>query len=375
MDQHVEVFTSIDEISDEFLLKWRELESNSLSPNLYLSPDFIIPSLLHLSPDIDFIIIGIYDISTDNTLIGLSVFEIIKPSIKYPFCYLTTYQSCHSFLGGILLHKVDYIECIITLFNYIYSSTKYNAVEFRNFYLSDKYFNTINEAINKSSFNWHEFYQIERLILYPEKCTADYINNTINKKYYKNLKRKRRSLIKVGDLTFRTVYGRDIGKVNIDNFLYLESSGWKGINKTALNSTNEAKVFFHQLIEGFIENNAVFFTEIYIDDRCIATTCNFSIQNVGFAFKSAYDEEFRKYSPGIINEMYIIENAQSILHDINYVDSGAMPGSYLAKLWKDSYSLKSGMFALNKSTNIYLILYINVKTIMTGLFNRYVRRI
>jgi len=374
MDQNVEVFTSVDQINDEFLLKWRELETNSLSPNLYLSPDFIIPSLLHLSPNIDFIIIGIFNLSTDKSLIGLSIFEIIDPSLKYPFGYLSTYQSCHSFLGGILLHKDHYIEYMIALLIYINTKTKYNAVEFRDFYLSNKYFNIINEAINELSFNWHEFYQKERLILCPEKCTSDYINNTINKKYYKNIKRKRRSLNKIGNLSFRSVSGREISKVTIDNFLSLESSGWKGTSKTALNSTYDARLFFHQLIDGFIENNSVFFTEIYVDDRCIAATCNFLIQDVGFAFKSAYDENFRKYSPGIINEIYIIENAQSILHDIRYVDSGAMPGSYLDKLWKDSYYLKSGMFTLNKRTSLYLILYKTVKTIITRLSNIYVHR-
>ena len=373
MDQYIEVFTSIDEISDEFLLKWRELESNSLSPNLYLSPDFIIPSLLNLSPNINFIIIGIYDLSTGNTLIGLSVFEIVKPSIKYPFTYLTTYQSCHSFLGGVLLHKIYYEEYITTLFSYIHTETKYNVVEFRDFYLDEKYLNIINEAINTFSFNWHECYQVERLILYPEKCTSDYIDNTINKKLYKNLKRKQRSLKKIGNLEFRTVASCDIDKVNIENFLCLESSGWKGVNKTALNSSHESRLFFYHLIEGFRDNNSVFFTEMYLDDKCIATTCNFSIHNVGFAFKSAYDEEFKKYSPGMLNEVYIIENAQSILHGIKYVDSGTMPGSYLAKLWKDTYFLKSGMFTLNKRTNLYLILYKYIKILMTSLF-RYVRK-
>ena len=76
----------------------------------------------------------------------------------------------------------------------------------------------------------------------------------------------------------------------------------------------------------------------------IASTSNFSSGRSGFAFKLGWDPQFATYSPGLLNELELIRAAPSIWNELDLVDSGAAPGSFMENIWLARRTLISGMF-------------------------------
>ncbi len=362
MSISVKIYYSIDDLDQAFIRRWRMLGKHALSPNAYLTPEFIIPAQKLLTPNIDIVIISIEKkIINEVILIGLGVFQIVQPSFKIPFKYLTTYRSTHSFLGGILLHE-HHGFAMEEMLNYIKSLNKWSGVQFSEFKKTNEIVN-INHNLLNNDIHWFEFNDVFRAILYPKNSGLLYLDNKLNKKYLKNLRRKKRNLKKLGDLSWNIVYKKNITNETINEFLTLENSGWKGDSGTSLLSNVDSSNFFKKIVIEFKDNNDIFFTEIKLNNKTIASTCNFVSGNVGFAFKLAWNEDYSKYSIGILNEIELIINAPDSFSHLSYIDGSNMPGSFLEKLWINHVTLVTGMYSLSRLSCVYLNFLYLIKSI------------
>ncbi len=368
MSSDAKVYYSINSIDQDLISRWRVLAHDAISANAYLTPEFVIPADKLLTTDSDLVIIIVEEqILNETKLIALGVFQVIQPTLKLPFTYLTTYRSTHSFLGGILAHK-KFPFAIKDMLKYIKSLNKWAGVQFSEFQKTNE-INQCNLSLKNDNIFWFKFNQYQRVILYPSKSGLSYLENNLNKKYLKNLRRKKRNLEKIGEFSWRIVFADELNDQTIKNFLELEHSGWKGKMGTSLLSDSNSCLFFEQLVNGFKENNNVFFTEIRLNDITIASTCNFVSGNVGFAFKLAWNEEYAKYSIGNLNEIELIKNAPNLLNFLSYVDGSNMPGSFLEKLWVNNVTLVTGIYSLNFVFYIFLKISCKIKSIKNIVFS------
>jgi CelD/BcsL family acetyltransferase involved in cellulose biosynthesis len=95
------------------------------------------------------------------------------------------------------------------------------------------------------------------------------------------------------------------------------------------------------MISGFASEGRALFTELTFDGRAIASTCNFTAGNVGFAFKIGWDPEFKAFSPGLLNEVEFMRRAGTEFPDLTYFDSGASADSFINNLWLERQNLPS----------------------------------
>jgi CelD/BcsL family acetyltransferase involved in cellulose biosynthesis len=99
------------------------------------------------------------------------------------------------------------------------------------------------------------------------------------------------------------------------------------------------------MIAGFRAAGGVFFTELLLDGQVIASTCNLISGNSAFAFKLGWDPAYAKYAPGLLNELFLLQNVQAKFSHLDFFDSGAVEGSFIDALWCDKRVLVSGVFA------------------------------
>jgi len=350
----VEVYYSIDDLDQDLISQWRSLESNALNPNAYLSPCFVIPAQKYLTEDQGIVIVVVYQaLNSHIKMIGLAVFQIVLPTIKYPFTYLTTYNSTHSFLGGILLDKFQYINAAKSMFNHLKKINKWSVIQISEFKFDDAV-SEINACLLKYGINWFKYKSINRCVLYPKQSGIRYIDKNISYKRLKDINRRRRNLNKIGDVSWCFITKKEITKNTIEDFLKLENSGWKGKCGTSLLSNNASKNFFIDITANFKKHNNIFFTEIKLNNEVIASTCNFISGNIGFAFKLSWNDDYSQYSIGYLNEIEFIVNAPTKLRHISFIDGGTEPGSFLDKLWVNNIELVTGVYSLNKFSYIYL---------------------
>jgi CelD/BcsL family acetyltransferase involved in cellulose biosynthesis len=152
----------------------------------------------------------------------------------------------------------------------------------------------------------------------------------------------------------------------VETFLHLEHLGWKGANRTSLRSSPLDEAFFRDLVA--LSGPGAFFTELLVDGSVIASTSNFRIGDNGFAFKSGYHPEFSEASPGLLNEIFLLEHLEQA-SDLAYLDSGAVEGSYMDTLWPDRDILYSGIVTASAFTRQVTSLMSGVRSIKRRLYS------
>ncbi len=348
----VSVYSSIAELDENFIERWRALEARSIADNAYLSPDFVIPALKHLTPDLNFAIIAV---ENEKQMLALGVFEISKGNKQLPCPFLTTYLSPHSFIGGLLIDKYDTNTALSYFFNEIKNHhTQWHAIQFICAPLETAPHKIAPHVLKTAKIHRHKIDFEERAILTPENSGDEYLKENLSKNRIKSIERRKKRLKNSGKITWRVKQGNEITPETINTFLQLEDMGWRKNKGTSLSSNTSHKHFFCSMIERFSNQNKVFFTEIELNEKVIASTCNLVSGKTGFAFKLGWDSEYAKYGVGIMNEYELARHAKTNLHSLKYIDSGTTPGSFIEEIWPERRILFSGFYSLNKIAFIYL---------------------
>ena len=126
----------------------------------------------------------------------------------------------------------------------------------------------------------------------------------------------------------------------VEEFLTLEASGWKGTEGTAMRTAGHADVF-RSLCRNFAARESLQLLSLESAGRVLAMQCNFSSNGRLFNFKVTYDEELKRFAPGILLEVEAMRIFQSE-RDEEVFDSCADPNDDLMnRLWPDRLPLAS----------------------------------
>ena len=166
-------------------------------------------------------------------------------------------------------------------------------------------------------------------------CTAEEYEQThIRKKKRKELHRKKRRLGEAGEMQISRY--RDSKNLDgwIDEFLALERKGWKGETGSALDCTDATRQFFRDILHGAAQSGQLERRDIRLVGQPITMLINFFSGRGGFGFKTAFDEEYSRYSPGVLLQ---IENLDCLNSEtLDWVDSCASEGHPMIDgLWID----------------------------------------
>ncbi len=159
----------------------------------------------------------------------------------------------------------------------------------------------------------------------------------------KNLRRRKARLSEQGDWSICAQAGGDDDPRALEDFLNLELGGWKGQKGTALASRKTTLEF---VIRAFDRNNkrpGVRFETLRQGGRAIAANVNLIAPGHAAAVKAAYDENYAAFSPGLLLDAAVAESVSRECWT-PYLDSVAMPGHPLEKLWRSP--VRAGSIAL-----------------------------
>lgn len=128
------------------------------------------------------------------------------------------------------------------------------------------------------------------------------------KRRLRDLERNIRRLGKLGTLRFeRTRDPKTVAK-RLEQFLALEDSGWKGKAGTSLLARSEDAAFARSAFSPRSDGLSLINTDtLLLDDRPLAISFNLQARDTAYTAKTAYDESYRSYSPGLVLEYFVIE--------------------------------------------------------------------
>jgi len=139
-----------------------------------------------------------------------------------------------------------------------------------------------------------------RAMLRSDLSGADYVRATLETRRRKEADRQRRRLAEQGELVFRLVRApSDIGPA-LEAFLDLEASGWKGRRGTDLKHAQGAADFIRAAVRGLAERDAGRVGILSSGGRVVAAGIVVLSGTRAYYIKTAYDEAFARYSPGLL---------------------------------------------------------------------------
>ena len=164
---------------------------------------------------------------------------------------------------------------------------------------------------------WHE----ERALLASAQSPGAYFEASLSGKKRKELRRQFTRLSELGEVQIeRSTGDADLPRW-IDDFLALEHSGWKGAAGSALASHQATSALFREALAGAAARGKLERLTLRLGGQPIAMLASFITPPGAFSFKTAFDERYARYSPGVLLQR---ENLALLDHpEVRWCDSCA----------------------------------------------------
>ena len=174
----------------------------------------------------------------------------------------------------------------------------------------------------------------ERAMLASDLSPQDYFDASLSAKKRKELRRQANRLSEEGEVRFERRHDANGLERWAQDFLALELAGWKGREGSALACDPAKTAFFHRALTGAAAHGRLERLAITLDGAPIAMLVNFVTPPGAYSFKTAFDERFARFSPGVLLQR---ENLDLLTReDIAWCDScAAADHPMIERIWRE----------------------------------------
>ena len=176
-----------------------------------------------------------------------------------------------------------------------------------------------------------------------------YLQHAISPEHFRELRRQWRRLDRLGELNYSVARQPADIRLRMEEFLLLEASGWKGKSRTAMINDRYRAAFAREAIANLAETDGVRIHTLDLDGRAIASMIVFLAGGEAYTWKTAYDEDFAKYSPG---KLLVAELTEWHLDDANIArsDSCAVPDHpVMSRFWEEREDMGTLVIGLQQN--------------------------
>ena len=181
---------------------------------------------------------------------------------------------------------------------------------------------------------WGVVVRKERALLSSRLDAEAYLENALPARKRKDLNRRYRRLEEEGEVAFRWETGSDDIESWIDEFLTLESAGWKGEAGSGLACDRATEALFRDSLRGAARRGRLIRLSLRLDGKPIAMLSTFLTPPGAFGYKTAFDENYARYSPGFLLEREFVTALERF--GIDWCDSCASAEhSVMNRIWSE----------------------------------------
>jgi CelD/BcsL family acetyltransferase involved in cellulose biosynthesis len=140
----------------------------------------------------------------------------------------------------------------------------------------------------------------QRALLAADLSPDAYLEAALTGKKRKELRRQHRRLGEEGSLQVERTIGTEGLSQWAEQFLALEATGWKGEAGSALACSPATSAIFTEALHGAAVRGKLERLSLTLDGRPIAMLATFLTPPGAFSYKTAFDEDFSRFSPGVL---------------------------------------------------------------------------
>lgn len=310
--------------------EWDGLTRRAASPNPFFEPWFLLPALEHFDPRGR---VSIARVHHGSELVALMPLARTLDYGNYPLPHWTTWLHANAFCGEPLLAPGAETSFACALLEWLDNHAGVRMFAHFCQLPEDGAFAAALLAAN--AVRPHGIVRREERALLSSKLSPEmYLADAMTTKKRKELRRQRKRLGEEGALAFHREEGEAGLESWIADFLALEAAGWKGANGSAIAGDRRTAALFRAALQGGAERGKLERLSLTLDSKPIAMLANFLTPPGAFSFKTAFDERFARFSPGVLLQL---ENLALLDRcDIAWCDScAAADHPMIERIWRE----------------------------------------
>jgi Acetyltransferase (GNAT) domain len=286
---------------------------------------------------------------------GFFPFERISRYRGLPISALVSFKHVHCFLCTLLVRRDGAAETFAATVDWLAGESGAAIVELRSIGAEGRVHQLLVEQLHARRRPFWVGDWSTRALFEPGEDAESYLRGAISGLALKEVRRKEKRLRDRGRLVWRELEPGEDAAPWLRAFLELEASGWKGRGRSALACREAEREFFVSAATAAHDVGQLMLLGLFLDDRPLALKCNFLAGAGGFAFKIAFDEAYRAFSPGFLLEVEHVRR----LHrrpEIRWVDSCAdAQHAMINRLWPGRRTMATVLFATGRAPGELLV--------------------
>lgn len=275
---------------------WNALASGAGEPNPFYESWYLLPSLRHLPAEV-----SILRFESGGRLAGL--LPIVRPAryYRYPFPHLGNWLHPNMFCGAPLVTKGAEVAFWQALLRW--ADDQPGAALFlhlRDLPLGGPLHAALEAVLATGDRQAEVVHREARALLASDLSAEAYWEASLSGKKRKELRRQANRLADEGTVAITRSAGAEGLEDWCRQFLALEQAGWKGKAGSALASDPATAAVFSESLAGAAHRGRLERLTLTLDGQPIAMLASFLSPPGAFSFKTAFDERFARYSPGVL---------------------------------------------------------------------------
>ncbi|VWX51406.1 GNAT family N-acetyltransferase [Novosphingobium sp. 9U] len=282
----------------EQVAAWDTLATQTSEPNPFFESWYLLPSLRHLGTESQ---VQVLRVDVAGQLAGL--LPIVRQSryYRHPFPNLANWLHPNAFCGAPLVSagaEVPFWQAVLR-----WADENAGAALFlhlRDLPLGGPLHAALQAVLATSNRQAEIVHREERALLASELTPEAYWDASLSGKKRKELRRQANRLADEGAVQFHRCTDAAGLELWTAQFLALEQAGWKGHAGSALACSPATAALFTESLAGAAERGRLERLTLTLDGRPIAMLATFLSPPGAFSFKTAFDEGFARFSPGVL---------------------------------------------------------------------------
>jgi CelD/BcsL family acetyltransferase involved in cellulose biosynthesis len=323
------------DISDSLRDEWTDLAEVAAQPNSFAEPWFVEASLPHFAPAGG---LRLLQVRRGGRLAGLALLDIACAYGRAPLAHVENWRHHNHFLGAPLIRigeEAAFWEAILAKldgarwargFLHVTGLVEHGPVH--------RGLAAAAAALGRGCPIVHRH---SRPLMETDLDPEDYYQRNVSGKRRGEHRRQMSRLCELGEVAVRALDSADEVPSWCEEFMALEAGGWKGKAGSAIACSPATADFFRQSMAGAFAAGRLRFLRLDLDGRAIAMLTCLLAPPGAFGFKSAFDEDYSRFSPGMLLH---VENLKMFDQpEIAWTDSCAGEAHPLATLWSERRSV------------------------------------
>jgi hypothetical protein len=365
---------------DAYVGAWNTLVAHTLEANVFYEPCFLLPALrafaghsAHGGPAQDLALLlvlgepeGPPTRTPRNELWGFFPLERRTAERHLPLSHFRLFQHDYSYLPLPLVHRNYGAQVMAAFFDWLQEQQRCPPLlAIDDLPVGGPVHQLFVDELGRRGGSLHVRDRWSRALLAPTVDAETYEATALAGRHRKELRRQRRRLGELGKLEFCVLSppsapapGKPVNNEELESwlgeFMVLEASGWKGRQGTALGSRIPDALFFLEMARACYAAGRLTASAVRLDGKALVMQILLRSGGGAFAFKIGYDEDFARFSPGVLLELDLIERVAN-QRFVAWIDSAAARNHpMINRLWTERRSIERWLIGLDTTTSLLL---------------------